>query len=52
MYHLGMGTAHPLPLSSFGPSLFVLGSQNTDLGHAVIVGQVLGALVIVALVKM
>ena len=44
-----MGTAHPLLSSSFGPSLFMLGSWNTDLGHSVVVGQVLEALVIVTL---
>ena len=46
---LGMGHAHPYLCPCLGPSLLVLGSWDTHLGHSIVVGWVLGALVIVAL---
>ena len=44
-----MGHAHPYLCPHLGPSLLVLGSWDTHLGHSIIVSRVLGALVIVAL---
>ena len=44
-----MDMAHSQPSSLFGPSLFMLGSWDTHLGHSIIVGQVLVTPVIVTL---
>jgi len=45
------GQAVPIPYlhPCLGPSLLVLGTRDTNLGHSIVVGWVLGALVVVTL---
>ena len=45
------GWAVPIPYlrPRLGPSLLMLGARDTNLGHSIVVGRVLGALVVVAL---